>query len=100
MPARFAPIATHHDDQGPREKAAVKGKKQMLKLSFDCQQPVEVNIMTFADLAILLLERIKVSGKTGKLCDQVILTLEKSKINVVAEAPFSKRYLKSSRRST
>ena len=36
----------------------------------------------------------EVGGKTGKLGDKVQVSREKAKINVTAEAPFSKQYLK------
>jgi len=39
-------------------------------------------------------DRIKVNGKAGVLGDAVKITRDKTKIQVVAEAPFSKRYLK------
>lgn len=39
-------------------------------------------------------DKIKVNGKAGNLGTQVKITRDKSKINVVAELPFSKRYLK------
>jgi len=39
-------------------------------------------------------DRIKVNGKAGVLGDAVKITREKTKINVTAVAPFSKRYLK------
>merc|ERR1712118_99127 len=57
-------------------------------------QPVDDNILTVADLEKFFKERIKVGGKTGNLGDAVIVGREKSKINVTAEQPFSKRYLK------
>ena len=36
----------------------------------------------------------KVEGKTGNLGEKVTVSRDKAKINVTAEAPFSKRYLK------
>jgi large subunit ribosomal protein L22e len=39
-------------------------------------------------------EKIKVNGKAGALGDAVVLTVDGSNINVVANIPFSKRYLK------
>merc|ERR1719174_351031 len=71
-----------------------KAKKTTLKFTVDCQQPVDDNILTVQDLEKFFKERIKVNGKTGNLGDQVTIAREKSKINVTAEAPFSKRYLK------
>lgn len=39
-------------------------------------------------------DRIKVNGKAGDLGTKVNITRDKSKLVVVAELPFSKRYLK------
>lgn len=41
-----------------------------------------------------LKESIKIDKKTGNLGDSVSVTSEKTKIVLVAELPFSKRYLK------
>merc|ERR1712238_113819 len=70
------------------------GKKQQLKFTVDCQQPADDNILEPKDLEKFFNSRIKVDGKTGNLGDRITVTREKSKINVTAEAPFSKRYLK------
>merc|ERR1712166_475805 len=78
--------------KGLKKKVGSKAKKQMLKFTVDCQQPVDDNILTVADLEKFFKERIK--GKTGNLGDAVTISREKSKINVTAETPFSKRYLK------
>lgn len=39
-------------------------------------------------------DKIKVNGKAGKLGSKVTVVRDKSKVNVSAELPFSKRYLK------
>jgi len=39
-------------------------------------------------------DRIKVNGKAGNLGESVVISRDKTKITVNAEAPFSKRYLK------
>mmetsp|Transcript_120428 Transcript_120428/g.384471 ORF Transcript_120428/g.384471 Transcript_120428/m.384471 type:complete len:124 (-) Transcript_120428:2-373(-) len=80
--------------KGIKKKAAVKGKKQLLKFTIDCQQPADDNIIEPKDLEKFLNSRIKVEGKTGNLGERVVVTRDKSKIHVSAEAPFSKRYLK------
>merc|ERR1719149_260473 len=77
-----------------KKVGAGKVKKASLKFTVDCQQPVDDNILTVADLEKFFKERIKVNGKTGNLGDAVVIGREKSKINVTAEQPFSKRYLK------
>uniref|UniRef100_A0A7S1M8Y2 Large ribosomal subunit protein eL22 n=1 Tax=Alexandrium catenella TaxID=2925 RepID=A0A7S1M8Y2_ALECA len=80
--------------KGLKKKVAAKGKKQQLKFSIDCQQPADDNIIETKDLEKFLNNRIKVDGKTGNLGEKVSVSREKAKINVSAEAPFSKRYLK------
>lgn len=39
-------------------------------------------------------DRIKVNGKAGNLGNKVTISRDKTKLNVAAELPFSKRYLK------
>mmetsp|Transcript_11501 Transcript_11501/g.23386 ORF Transcript_11501/g.23386 Transcript_11501/m.23386 type:complete len:96 (-) Transcript_11501:852-1139(-) len=39
-------------------------------------------------------DRVKINGKTGQLGEKVEILREKNKVVIVAEAPFSKRYLK------
>ena len=39
-------------------------------------------------------DRIKVGGKAGQLGTKVTISRDKTKLNVNAELPFSKRYLK------
>mmetsp|Transcript_21269 Transcript_21269/g.33971 ORF Transcript_21269/g.33971 Transcript_21269/m.33971 type:complete len:124 (+) Transcript_21269:80-451(+) len=80
--------------KGLKKKAAVKGKKVIMKFTLDCQQPADDNIIEAKDFEKFLTNRIKVDGKTGNLGERVTITREKSKIHVTAEAPFSKRYLK------
>eukprot|EP00928_Gymnodinium_smaydae_P078706 TRINITY_DN627_c0_g4_i1.p2 TRINITY_DN627_c0_g4~~TRINITY_DN627_c0_g4_i1.p2 ORF type:complete len:124 (+),score=56.70 TRINITY_DN627_c0_g4_i1:160-531(+) len=80
--------------KGLKKKVAVKGKKQVMKFTLDCQQPADDTILTTADLEKFLKERIKVDGKTGNLGEKITVSREKAKIHVSAEAPFSKRYLK------
>merc|ERR1711957_798035 len=79
---------------GLKKKVAVKGKKQLMKFTVDCQQPADDNILEPKDLEKFFNSRIKVDGKTGNLGDRITVTREKSKVHVNAEAPFSKRYLK------
>ena len=47
-----------------------------------------------AHFETFLHEKIKVNNKAGNLGTKVAITREKSKVTVVAEQPFSKRYLK------
>lgn len=39
-------------------------------------------------------DRIKVNGKAGNLGTKVTISRDKTKLNIAAELPFSKRYLK------
>merc|ERR1712228_1024404 len=72
-----------------------KGKKKVqLKYHIDCRQPVEDGIMNAGDFETFLQERVKVNGKTNNFGNQVSLERNKSKITLVSEVPFSKRYLK------
>mmetsp|Transcript_51386 Transcript_51386/g.111484 ORF Transcript_51386/g.111484 Transcript_51386/m.111484 type:complete len:124 (-) Transcript_51386:94-465(-) len=80
--------------KGLKRKVVHKGKKQMLKFTVDCQQPSDDTIITPADLEKFFKERIKVDGKTGNLGERVTVSRDKAKIQISAEAPFSKRYLK------
>merc|ERR1712087_296346 len=80
--------------KGLKKKVSAKGKKQMLKFTVDCQQPSDDNIIETKELEKFFTNRIKVEGKTGNLGEKVVISREKAKIHVTAEAPFSKRYLK------
>merc|ERR1712060_956215 len=80
--------------KGLKKKVAQKGKKQLLKFAIDCQQPSDDNIIETKELEKFLVNRIKVEGKTGNLGEKITVSRDKAKINVTAEAPFSKRYLK------
>merc|ERR1711933_572348 len=71
-----------------------KGKTQKLKFTVDCQQPADDNIIETKELEKFFNNRIKVEGKTGNLGEKVVVSRDKAKIHVSAEAPFSKRYLK------
>eukprot|EP00929_Paragymnodinium_shiwhaense_P023638 TRINITY_DN1475_c0_g2_i1.p2 TRINITY_DN1475_c0_g2~~TRINITY_DN1475_c0_g2_i1.p2 ORF type:complete len:124 (+),score=67.60 TRINITY_DN1475_c0_g2_i1:82-453(+) len=80
--------------KGLKKKMASKGKAQLLKFTVDCQQPSDDTIITTGDFEKFLKDRIKVDGKTGNLGEKVKVSKDKAKIQVTAEAPFSKRYLK------
>mmetsp|Transcript_20177 Transcript_20177/g.46397 ORF Transcript_20177/g.46397 Transcript_20177/m.46397 type:complete len:126 (-) Transcript_20177:42-419(-) len=82
--------------KGLKKKTVAKGKKQVLKFTIDCTQPVDDTILTTVDLEKFLKERVKVNGKTGNLGEKVQIGREEKgkKIVVNAESPFSKRYLK------
>merc|ERR1712216_607968 len=69
-------------------------RKQTLKFTIDCSQPVDDGIMDAASFEKFLLDRIKVGGKTGNLGDLVSVSRDKAKVVVSSDTAFSKRYLK------
>merc|ERR1711918_37755 len=80
----------------PANKLAKKSKikAEILKFSINCAKPVDDGIMDSGAFEKFLHDRIKVNGKAGQLGDQVAIERSGSVITVIAEAPFSKRYLK------
>merc|ERR1711990_351929 len=76
-----------------KTKKLVK-RKQALKFTIDCSQPVDDGIMDAASFEKFLQDRIKVGGKTGNLGDLVAVSRDKAKVVVSSETAFSKRYLK------
>ena len=72
----------------------VQKRKQTLKFSIDCSQPVDDGIMDAASFEKFLIDRIKVGGKVGNLGDLVSVSRDKAKVLVNADTAFSKRYLK------
>jgi large subunit ribosomal protein L22e len=66
----------------------------MTKFTIDCSSPVEDKVLDAAAFEKFLHDRIKVNGKAGDLGSKVVISRDKTKIVVSAEAPFSKRYLK------
>ncbi|KAL1228725.1 60S ribosomal protein L22 [Trichinella nativa] len=79
---------------GPPPANVHRKKKLINKFFIECRHPVEDGIMDAADFESYLRERIKVNGKTGNLGNNVILELQKTKMCLTADIPFSKRYLK------
>lgn len=74
---------------------AKKGsKKSVAKFVLDCRKPIEDQVLDTADFEKFLHDKIKVDGKPGNLGTKVKISTNKTKINVAAELPFSKRYLK------
>merc|ERR1711924_167953 len=76
------------------KKSKKMGRKQALKFTIDCSQPVDDGIMDAASFEKFLQDRIKVGGKTGNLGDLVAVSRDKAKVVVSSETAFSKRYLK------
>ena len=80
----------------PAKQTKKKQKKQQKRLHFsiDCTVPLTDNIMDSSAFEKFLNNRIKVNGKAGALGDSVKVSREKTRVNVAAVPPFSKRYLK------
>eukprot|EP00741_Cyanophora_paradoxa_P007741 tig00001206_g7490.t1 len=77
-----------------KKGGASKSKKIVNKFTIDASSPVDDGIMDAASFEKFLHDRIKVNGKAGNLGDTITISRDKTKINVTAEGPFSKRYLK------
>lgn len=76
-------------------KKQEKQRREILKFTLDCREPADDSVIITDDFTDFLRQRIKVNGKKGNLGEAVTVTADKEgKINVTAEAPFSKRYLK------
>jgi large subunit ribosomal protein L22e len=75
-------------------KGQQQKKKQVLRFTIDCTAPVDDHVMDPASFEKFLHDRIKINGKTGVLGDKVKISRDKTKIQIEAVAPFSKRYLK------
>lgn len=69
-------------------------KKVSHNFGIDCSKPVEDKVFNTANFAEFLRQRIKVDGKLGKLGEVLKVVSDEKKVNVKAEVPFSKRYLK------
>ena len=65
-----------------------------VKFIIDCQDPVSDKVLDTSDFEKFLRDKIKVNGTAGDLGSKIIITCDKAKIIVVAQLPFSKRYLK------
>ncbi|VDM95189.1 unnamed protein product [Thelazia callipaeda] len=92
-----APKAKKHVPVSKRGKKRSVGKKKKhsVKYTIECKNPVEDGIMNVNDFATFLNERIKVNGKVGTMAaNGVKLEIAKTKVILVSEVPFSKRYLK------
>ncbi len=77
-----------------KKKKTKKGEKVILNFSILCQIPVEDKVFEVEEFVDFLKSNIKVNGKKGQLGTAVTVSGNDGAINVTAEAPFSKRYLK------
>ncbi|KAJ4462438.1 putative large subunit ribosomal protein L22e [Paratrimastix pyriformis] len=76
-------------------KGAPKQQKAaIVKFTLDCTVPATDGVMEASRLEKYLHDHIKVDGKMKNLQDKVRISRDKSKINVSARQPFSKRYVK------
>eukprot|EP00116_Pleurobrachia_bachei_P015955 sb/3476217/ len=71
-----------------------KAKKTVTKYVLDCTHPAEDSILDPADFVTFLNSRVKVAGKTNNLGNSIMITKEKNCVNLSADIPLSKRYLK------
>merc|ERR1711988_1479203 len=83
-----------HETMPQAKKTKMPKRKQTLKFTIDCTQPVDDGIMDAASFEKFLLDRIKVNGKVGNLGDLISVTRDKAKVLVNADTALSKRYLK------
>ena len=75
-------------------KGQQQKKKQVLRFTIDCTAPVDDHVMDPASFEKFLHDRIKVDGKAPAKAGAVTIARDKTKIQIEAVAPFSKRYLK------
>ncbi|KJH49257.1 ribosomal L22e protein [Dictyocaulus viviparus] len=76
-------------------KKNIRKKKVHLKFNIECKNPAEDGIFKTEDFETFLNEKIKIGGKCGQLANSgVKVELNKTKVSVIADIPFSKRYLK------
>merc|ERR1711968_338444 len=88
-------MGTQHRRKMPQAKPKkLTKRKQTLKFTIDCTQPVDDGIMDAASFEKFLLDRIKVNGKVGNLGELITVGRDKAKVLVSADTAFSKRYLK------
>uniref|UniRef100_A0A8C5Q7T9 Ribosomal protein L22 like 1 n=1 Tax=Leptobrachium leishanense TaxID=445787 RepID=A0A8C5Q7T9_9ANUR len=71
-----------------------KAKKVLCRFTLDLTHPVEDGIFDSVNFEQFLKEKVKVNGKTGNLGNTVRIERLKTKITVLSEKQFSKRYLK------
>ena len=71
-----------------------KSKKVLTKYILDCTHPAEDRILDPAEFATFLNEKVKISGKTGNLGNNIIITKENNSVSLTTDIPISKRYLK------
>lgn len=76
------------------QKAKKGGKKQVVKFTINCSEPVSDNVLDVASFEKFLHDRIKVNGKAGlSEGDSVSVSRDANRdcVFVTAELPFSKR---------
>ncbi len=67
---------------------------QTTNFVIDCSAPIGDSVLEAASFEKFLHDKIKVNGQAGDLGTKVTISRKGTKINVLAENPFSKRYLK------
>lgn len=64
------------------------------KYVIDLAQPVEDRVLDSEGLKNFLSKRLKVDGKTNNLKEHVVITNDRTKVNISVDIALSKRYLK------
>ncbi|VDP48935.1 unnamed protein product [Heligmosomoides polygyrus] len=89
------PVAKNSAKPTKASKKAIRKKKVHLKFNIECKNPAEDGIFKTEDFESFLNEKIKIGGKCGQLANSgVKVELNKTKVSIIADIPFSKRYLK------
>ena len=86
------PAKTLKEKRQAKKEKKSGGKKKTFTI--DCTDPVQDDIFDIAAFEKFLQDRIKVNGKAGVLGSKVKISVNKAKIAINAQLPFSKRYLK------
>ncbi|GMR61810.1 hypothetical protein PMAYCL1PPCAC_32005, partial [Pristionchus mayeri] len=91
----MAPATKKPQVKSAKSTKNLKKKKQSCKFNIECKSPVEDKILNIEDFEAFLTQKIKVGGKTGQLAvSGVKVEVNKTKVVLTSEVPFSKRYLK------
>eukprot|EP00920_Eleutheroschizon_duboscqi_P011781 GHVT01028204.1.p1 GENE.GHVT01028204.1~~GHVT01028204.1.p1 ORF type:complete len:136 (-),score=39.98 GHVT01028204.1:803-1210(-) len=91
---KAAPTSIRPGQAGAKGGKPGKAKPTKVKFTIEAGVPVEDKVLEVADLSQFLKQRIKVEGRVGNLGERVAVSTEKNRIQIAAELPFSKRYLK------
>ena len=72
-----------------------RGRKQKTqKYNVDLSIPIQDDLVVAKEFVDFLKTSIKVEGKKGNLGENISVTLNEGKVNIVSKIPLRKRYLK------